>query len=466
MTNAFVQAFCSIFMENYQTQNWKRDFACTHVNENFRFPPDRSRMACLAGSSRFAVLLRTKFFRFPQERRMASGGFSHTVLLRSDGQAVACGWNYHGQCSIPPLDKGISYIQVSAGVTHTLLLRSDGQAVACGAKANGQCSIPPLDEGLSYCQVSAGAGHTVLLRSDGQAVACGVRQPRYSIPPLENGISYIHVSAGASHTMLLRSDGQAVACGSNYDGQCRIPPLDKGLSYSQVSAGTRHTVLLRSDGQAVACGVSDDRCSIPPLESGFSYIHVSAGVVHTVLLRSDGQAVACGSNSDGQCSIPPLDEGLSYVQVSAGARHTVLLRSDGKAVTCGSNSDGQCNIPPLASWRDWFGFASFSYRYICDFKTFPMLGKDRVVQVDFLLEGDTDVILTCVGLDGLEVLRLKAQRSDRAVDVCSHVARELNTSAQNLRLVLPDGSLLASISKANPLATLSDVISAETPWKK
>jgi len=92
-----------------------------------------------------------------------------------------------------------------------------------------------------------------------------------------------------------------------------------------------------------------------------------------------------------------------------------------------------------------------------------MLGKDRVVQVDFLLEGDTGVILTCVGLDGLEVLRLKAQRSDRAVDVCSRVARELNTNARNLRLVLPDRRLLASISKANTFATLSDVISAEKP---
>ena len=222
-------------------------------------------------------------------------------------------------------------------------------------------------------------------------------------------------------------------------------------------------MLLRSDGQAVACGAFDDRCSIPPLDKGISYSQVSAGASHTVLLRSDGQAVACGSNPDGQCSIPPLEPGMSYLQVSAGGKHTVLLRSDGQAVTCGSNSDEQCNIPSLVSWREWFGFASSSCRYICDSNAFRMLGKDRVVQVDFLLEGDTDVILTCVGLDGLEVLQLKAQRSDRAVDVCSRVARELNTNAQILRLVLPDGSLLASISKANPLSALSDVISAETP---
>ena len=54
-----------------------------------------------------------------------------------------------------------------------MLLRSDGNAVACGYNGSDQCNIPPLDEGMSYTQVSAGGDHTVLLRSDGHAVACG-----------------------------------------------------------------------------------------------------------------------------------------------------------------------------------------------------------------------------------------------------------------------------------------------------
>ena len=401
-------------------------------------------------SSRISELIRHSLSSKPRgakaplvsEDAMAYAGGEHTVLLRSDGQAVACGIGFVGQCNIPPLDEGISYSQVSAGRFHTVLLRSDGQAVACGSNAHGQCRIPPLDEGISYSQVSAGVGHTVLLRSDGQAVACGENYDgRCSIPPLDEGISYSQVSAGGFHTVLLRSDGQAVACGGKNSRQCDIPPLDHGLSYSQVSAGYRHTVLLRSDGQAGACGENPDgRCSIPPLNEGISYSQVSAGGFHTVLLRSDGQAVVCGRNSDGQCNIPPLDEGLSYSQVSAALSHTVLLRSDGQVVACGQNSDGQCDIPSVVSGRDWFpfGILSPSPRYINDFKTFPFLGKDRVVQVEFSLEGDGGVILACIGLDGLEVLRLKIQKSDRTVDVCSRVARELNTDTQNLRMVLPD----------------------------
>ena len=121
---------------------------------------------------------------------------------------------------------------MSAGGRHTVLLRSDGSAVACGSNDEGQCIIPLLDEGLFYTQVSAGRQHTVLLRSDGQAVAFGCQVfGRCSIPPLDEGISYIQVSAGSSHTVLLRSDGRVVACGSNEDGQCSIPSLDANQHY-------------------------------------------------------------------------------------------------------------------------------------------------------------------------------------------------------------------------------------------
>ena len=79
-----------------------------------------------------------------------------------------------GQCNIPPLDEGLKYTHVSAGESHTVLLRSDGSAVACGSNYSGECNIPPLNQGLTYTDVSAGLSHTVLLRSDGIAVACAV----------------------------------------------------------------------------------------------------------------------------------------------------------------------------------------------------------------------------------------------------------------------------------------------------
>ena len=74
---------------------------------------------------------------------------------------------------IPPLPDGMTYTQVSAGHFHTVLLRSDGVAVACRTIFFGQCDIPRLEDGMTYTQVSAGQKYSVLLRSDGVAVARG-----------------------------------------------------------------------------------------------------------------------------------------------------------------------------------------------------------------------------------------------------------------------------------------------------
>ena len=127
----------------------------------------------------------------------------------------------------------MAYAQVSAGKFHTVLLRSDGCAVAIGFNGDGHCSIPPLDEGIAYTQISAGNYSTVLLRSDGSAVAIGRNGERQSnIPPLDEGIAYTQVSAGAFHTVLLRSDGCAVAFGQNGFGECSISSPEPGICYS------------------------------------------------------------------------------------------------------------------------------------------------------------------------------------------------------------------------------------------
>ena len=45
--------------------------------------------------------------------------------------------NIFGQCNIPPVKEGMCYTQVSAGGGHSVLLRSDGNAVACGMNGGG-----------------------------------------------------------------------------------------------------------------------------------------------------------------------------------------------------------------------------------------------------------------------------------------------------------------------------------------
>ena len=89
-----------------------------------------------------------------------SAGSGHSVLLRSDGIAVAVGQNDEGQCNIPLLEDGMSYTDVLAGGLHTLLFRSDGQVVVCGRNDEGQCNIPSLEAGSCYI-----GGRKLLLES-------------------------------------------------------------------------------------------------------------------------------------------------------------------------------------------------------------------------------------------------------------------------------------------------------------
>ena len=160
-----------------------------------------------------------------------------------------------------------------------------------------------------------------------------------------------------------------------------------------------------------------------------------------MLLRSDGNAVACGMNSF--CDIPPLEEGVCYTQVSAGY-HSVLLRSDGSAVACGENYDGQCDIPPAAT---------ASCYYVCDLGPFL---RDCVLQAGVAFEDDA-VVLTCLDLAGHEVLQLRGKASDLAWETHKRIASDLRVSLPNLRVVLPDGQLLASMCRASPLATIADL---------
>ena len=173
-----------------------------------------------------------------------------------------------------------------------------------------------------------------------------------------------------------------------------------------------------------------DPCSIvPPLSKGISYTQVSSGLCHIVLLRS-----ARGTDIFGRCSIPPLDEGMFYAQVSASG---------------GFFSEVMVKL--LLAGRRIVGNAGFRLlSLVLTTSMLVILRKTTFCNLSLLMK-------MCCGLDGHEVLRLKAQKSDNAADIWRRVARESNTSLQSLKMVLPDGQLFVSKLRADPFQ-LSDVI--------
>jgi hypothetical protein len=202
--------------------------------------------------------------------------------------------------------------------------------VAWGDNTFGQCNVPALPTGLSYMQVAAGGsydfwpamyGHTVALRSDGSVVAWGDNTfGQCNVPTLPPGFNYVEVAAGGVHTLALRSDGSVVAWGNNSAGQCNVPALPSGLSYVEVAASGRYDFW-----QAMYDG-------------------------HTVALRSDGSVVAWGDNSYGQCNVPSLPAGLRYLAVSGGAGFTAIYEA-GYSST-GTGCAGSLGVPRLVPVHD------------------------------------------------------------------------------------------------------------------
>ena len=112
----------------------------------------------------------TSLKKSPVKKSAVAASSRHTVLLRSDGSAIACGDNFDRRCDIPALPEAFIYTKVAAGSRHTVLLRPDGSAIACGDNDSGQCNIPALPGALTYTKIAAGAAHKVLLRSDCSAI--------------------------------------------------------------------------------------------------------------------------------------------------------------------------------------------------------------------------------------------------------------------------------------------------------
>lgn len=82
------------------------------------------------------------------------------------------------------------------------------------------------------------------------------------------------------------------------------------------------------------------------------------------------------------------------------------------------------------------------------------LGGDRVLQLDFI--SDT-LTLICSNMTGKEVLRLNVRGSDLLWETHKRIARAMKVNLQCLRVVLPNGDLLANFCRANLMATVDTV---------
>jgi alpha-tubulin suppressor-like RCC1 family protein len=363
-----------------------------------------------------------------------SGGYYHTLAVRSDGTVWAWGDNSDGELgnatttgsSVPVQVTGLTgVVQVAAGYFDSLALRSDGTVWAWGNNSIGQlgdgtttnratpvqvAGFPVQLAGLTgVTQIAAGGLHSLALRSDGTVVAWGYNSDGqlgngtttdHTTPVAVSGLTKVtQIAAGFSHSVALRSDGTVAAWGYNVNGQLgdgttdtRTTPVQvAGLTgVTQIATGSDHNLAVRSDGTAVAWGqnyygqlgdgTNTNRTTPVTVPWLIDVTRVSAGATHSVAVRSDGTVVAWGNNDYGQLgdgtttsrTTPVTVPGLSGVtQVSVGGYHTLAIVGPPElAAKAAITGTGKVGAT-LTCKAAFVGATSVSYTWLLDATTIP-----------------------------------------------------------------------------------------------
>ena len=252
--------------------------------------------------------------------RLAVGSY-HTVYIRDDGTAAACGDNSDGRCDVSGWTE---LVQVCAGAKHTAALRADGTVVAAGDDSYGQCDV---GDWRNVFAIAAGECDTVALLADGSIVSCGY----HSYDSLKGADQYKRIFAGSYGAAAVNSLGQLVSSNKSITAE-------NAQLLLELPIGTGCHASLYADGRLVS-GVLGDEVWEDIVQADISPRALLAvdgdGNIRSRFFRESdsvefpvsGRAVLCG----------------------AGVEHYVFVLEDGSLAAFGDNSCGQCDVQKLAA---------------------------------------------------------------------------------------------------------------------
>jgi len=222
----------------------------------------------------------------------------HTAGLKKDGTVVTTGLNDDGQCNTGEWrdikaictgkcssGKEINGKWVNTDHGYTVGLKTDGTAVAVGYNENGQCNV---GEWCDIEAISVGTEHTVGLKKDGTVVAVGANH--YGACNTEDWQDIVDILAYNSSTYGLKSDGTVVGCGT-------FNAAIEWQDIAAIAATCSDLVGLKADGTVVALGGDNVVNGVGKWQD---ITAIFAGQTQIVGLKADGKAVEVGGNDYGQ----------------------------------------------------------------------------------------------------------------------------------------------------------------------
>ena len=333
--------------------------------------------------------------------RIAAGGMSSTMALKSTGEVFGWGSNDVGQLGLGDTtdrftptavitDTGL--VDIACGVKHTTLIKSDGTLWGAGDNSAGQLglgdsiftqtALAQISADTNWAKAACGGAHTIARKTNGELWSTGTNLngelglgdliTRTSLAAILTSTTFADISVGFDHNIARTADGDLFAWGNNTDGQLGMgdlltrtaPALITETGWSKASAGWGHTIGVKDDNSIFGWGDNDygqlglgdnnDRnAPTQPPNTGANWQAVSCGGYHILAIKTDGSIWSWGRNLNGQLGLGDITQRNSptqigtatdWVIIGTGSSFSYAIKSNGTLWTWGENSNGQLGL--------------------------------------------------------------------------------------------------------------------------